>query len=466
MNFESSLTSIAELKQTTANLRVAPTPASKGYEEKYCVIGAGAAGLAASKYLKVAGIPFDTIELGSEVGGLWDYSRSDSPMYKNTHLIGHKLTQPYTDFPMPQSYPEYPGHRLVFNYLRDYAKHFKLYDNIQFDTAVERLEKAGDYWQVTLSTGETRRYRGVLIASGYHNKPNLPSFPGKFDGEILHAKDYDNPEQLRNKRVLIVGGGQSAMDIVVESAISAEQTFHSTRRGFLCMPKFLFGLPPEMVLNNTPIMNRIPAQEHMKVMSKLMPIMLLLQGVNLKKLGIPLNCESHGVIVPNSDQQIYRYYTHGDVIHKSNIKALNGDRVLFEDGTEEMIDVIVYATGYRVEFPFIAQGNLNWSEKVAHPNLFLNVFHPEENNLFVIGMIHPTGSHWKVFESQSELVASYIQAQAGSKPRALRKFETLKAKADPRINQITTSSKSTHTLVIDKLSYMRQAKKLAQRLSV
>lgn len=433
------------------------------YESQYCVIGAGAAGLAAARALKKAKIPFNVIEYAHDVGGIWIYNRPDSPMYKNTHLIGHKTTQPFSDLPMPDDYPDYPNHRLVYQYLQDYARHFGLYDHIEFGIAVKQVEKAGNFWDITLSNGETRRYKGVLIASGYHNKPNIPEFPGDFAGEILHSKDYDDPSQLSEKRVLVVGAGQSAMDLVVESAINGRKTFHSTRRGFLCMPKFLFGLPPEWVMINTPIMNLIPAQEHMKMMAFLSPIALFLQGVNLKKYNIPTDCKSNGLIIPNSDQQIFRYYVHGDVTHKPNIQKLDGKKVIFEDGTSEEIDVILFATGYKVDFSFIDKSALNWEEGKPHPNLYMNVFHPDENNLFVIGMVHPTGTHWRVFEEQSKLVAAYINSQA-KKVSFTQKFQNLKRKFQSALPSESKNHSGTHSLVIDKLGYMRQAKRLTRKL--
>lgn len=433
------------------------------YKDQYCIVGAGAAGLAAAKALSKAGIAFNVIEYAQDVGGIWIYDREDSPMYKNTHLIGHKKTQPFSDFPMPSHYPDYPNHRLVYEYLQDYARHFGLYDHIEFEIAVNKVEKAGNFWDISLSNGETRRYKGVLIASGYHNKPNIPQFPGNFSGEILHSKDYDDPAQLSDKRVLVVGAGQSAMDLVVESAINGRKTFHSTRRGFLCMPKFLFGLPPEWLMINTPIMNMIPAQEHMKMMSFLSPITLFLQGVNLKKYNIPTNCKSNGLIIPNSDQQIYRYYVHGDVTHKSNIQKMDDKKVFFDDGTSEEIDVIIYATGYKVEFPFIDKVALNWEPGKPHPHLYMNVFHPDENNLFVIGMVHPTGTHWRVFEQQSQLVAAYLQAQEKN-ARFTRKFDSLKNQLKSALPSESKQHSGTHSLVIDKLGYMRQAKRLTQKL--
>ena len=434
------------------------------YKEQYCIVGAGAAGLAAARALSKANIPFNVIEYANDVGGIWIYDRPDSPMYKNTHLIGHKTTQPFSDFPMPDDYPDYPNHRLVYQYLQNYARHFGLYDHIEFEIAVKQVEKAGNFWDVTLSNGETRRYRGVLIASGYHNKANIPQFPGHFSGDMFHAKDYDNPAQLSGKKVLVVGAGQSAMDLVVESAINSKKTFHSTRRGFLCMPKFLFGLPPEWVMINTPIMNRIPAQEHMKMMSFLSPLTLFLQGVNLKKYNIPTNCKSNGLIIPNSDQQIYRYYVHGDVTHKPNIQKMVDKKVFFEDGTSEEIDVIIYATGYKVEFSFIDKSELNWEEGKPHPNLYMNIFHPDEDNLFVIGMVHPTGTHWRVFEEQSQLVAAYLKAQ-DKKARFVQKFEAIKSQLKSVLPSESKHHSGTHSLVIDKLGYMRQAKRLAQKLS-
>ncbi len=427
---------------------------------KALVVGAGAAGLAAMNSLKKQNIPFDAVESYQELGGLWNYEKSDSPVSQNTHAIGHKTMQTFNDFPMPEHYPAYPNKKQIRDYLISFAKTNKFYDSIQFNTSVEKIEKEGKFWDVTLNNGETRRYGWVLIASGYHSKPNMPQMQGEFKGEILHSKDYKKPEQLRNKNVLVVGCGQSAMDILEDSAIMGQKTFHSTRRGFYIASKFILGFPAEKVAN-FPIIRNIPTQTIFKFLAFISPSFLILQGINLKKLNIPSDCSSNGIINPVFNQVIYQYYMQGDISHKSNIKQLKGDHVLFEDGTEEKIDVIICGTGFQVDFPFIDQNHLNWQPKKHYPSLYLHCIHPDYDNLFVIGMIHPIGTHWQVFEAQSNLVSAYIKAKENNLSLAA-KIDQEKSIFQAKLNKEKAKNES---LIVDKRWYIKQTENLTKQLA-
>ena len=431
--------------------------------DKFLIVGAGAAGLAAIKALTDRNIPFDAVESYRDIGGLWHYDRPGSPIYKNTHTIGNKQLQTFSGFPMPDHYPDYPSHGLVVEYLRSYARKFGLYDRIQFQTSVKTIEKDGNCWQVALTNGETRHYRGVLLATGYHNKPKYPEYAGIFAGRVLHSKDYSVPEQLNDKNVLVVGAGQSAMDILEDAATTAKKTFHSTRRGFLNLNKYILGFPGEMVAN-FPLLKPIPTQIIFKLLAFIHPLALILQGIKLSQYKIPVNCARNGIINPVFNSVIYQYYMQGDITHKPNIQELKGDRVLFEDGTEEPIDLIIYATGYQVEFPFIDKQLLNWSEGTSHPNLYLHTFHPRDDSIFAIGMIHPIGTHWHVFEAQSQLVAAYIQA-ADRQSRAVRKFNQIKLKFQEGIQQCKNTAAAGHSLIVDKRHYIKRTQQLVKQLS-
>lgn len=427
--------------------------------DKFCVIGAGASGLPAMKYLKEWNIPFDGIEAAYDIGGIWIADRTDSPMYKNTHLISPKQVQAFSDFPMPDSYPDFPNHELVLEYLRSYAKHFKLYSDIQFNTLVERIEPIENYWNVTLKDGIVRQYRGVVVANGHHTKPKYPKFPGTFTGEILHSRDYREPQQLCNKRVLVVGSGQSAIDIAVESAIAAKATFHSTRRNFICLKKYFMGIPTEYLVQNLPVINNLSVQTILKVLGTVSPLALNMEGIDLEKWHIPFG--SNGEIFhPIVGDKIYRYYADGDVVAKPEIKELLGDRVLFKDNTEESIDLIIYATGYHLSFPFIDKQLLNWQPGKLTPDLFLYIFHPHYDNLFFIGMVNPIGAHWTVHEEQSLLVANYIKAR-DKNSKVAQHFEQIKLKFKPEDNDTFNALRNSqkYPLIIDKKKYSKSLKK-------
>src|SRR5262245_49912956 len=226
---------------------------------KFCILGAGASGLAVAKNLRTCGIAFDCLEREDDVGGNWYFGKPHSTVYRSTRLISSKRGTEYTDFPMPDDWPEHPGHELVWQYLRSYARHFGLYASIEFNTEVKRIEAArrgeergtrsetsgsdllaprfsliapASGWDVTLADGSRRRYRGVVIANGHNWDPRWPVYPGEFSGETIHSAEYKSPEIGRGRRVLVVGGGNSGFDIATDVAPLARATFHSLRRGY------------------------------------------------------------------------------------------------------------------------------------------------------------------------------------------------------------------------------------------
>src|SRR3546814_18224878 len=101
---------------------------------------------------------------------------------------------------MPDDWPAYPDHARVLQYLRDFATHFGLTPLIRFNTAVTTLERRGDGWRAGFSDGRVQDYAGVIIAHGHLSDPLLPEIDGRFDGTVMHAKDYKTPQAFQGKR--------------------------------------------------------------------------------------------------------------------------------------------------------------------------------------------------------------------------------------------------------------------------
>jgi cation diffusion facilitator CzcD-associated flavoprotein CzcO len=226
-----------------------------------CVIGAGSSGIAAAKALHERGIPFDCFEKGDRVGGNWVFKNKNgvSSAYRSLHINTSRERMEYSDYPMPRSYPDFPHHTQIAKYFDDYVEHFGFRERIEFETGVERATRDPDgAWTVTLDTGETRRYDAVLVANGHHWNPRWPepAYPGSFDGEQMHSHYYIENTDFRDKNVLVVGIGNSAMDIATESSFVAKRTFLSSRRGAYILPKYLFGRPLDQIGVNalTPIL--------------------------------------------------------------------------------------------------------------------------------------------------------------------------------------------------------------------
>jgi cation diffusion facilitator CzcD-associated flavoprotein CzcO len=425
---------------------------------KYCIIGAGSSGLAAAKNLKACSIPFDVIEAEDDVGGNWYYGKPRSSVYRSTHLISSKPLTEYTDFPMPAHYPDFPSHSQVWEYLRSYARAFGLYETIEFNTSVDRIEPAENDWEVTLSPQQTRRYRGVIIANGHNWDPKYPDYQGTFDGITLHSAQYKTPEVLRDKRVLVVGAGNSGCDIAVESAQNAAKTFHSVRRGYYYVPKYFFGKPADQI-GEVSLKLRVP----LPVRRAINKLLLKMVVGTPQKFGLPKPDHKLFETHPIVNSQMLYYVGHGDIIPKPEVAELCGDHVRFKDGSLEPIDVIVYATGFNISFSFIDKKYLNW--KNHRPNLYLNVFHPQYDNLFVAGLIQPDSGQWGLVDYQTQLIAKFILTQERNRTKA-DKFRQLKAGPQPNLsNGIKYIDSTRHYVEIEHFSYRERLKKLIKRLS-
>lgn len=418
---------------------------------KFCIVGAGSSGLAAAKALSDAGIPFDCLEREDDVGGNWYFGKPNSRVYASTQTISSKRLTEYVDFPMPDDFPEYPHHRQVWEYLRAYARRFGLYERIEFGVGVAKIERS-DGWSVTLQNGEVRRYRGGVIANGHNWDPRLPQFPGTFAGTALHSAEYKTPDVFAGKRVLVVGAGNTGCDIAAEAAQVAARTVLSVRRGYHFLPKFWRGKPID-VLNERLLRWRVPLAIRRGLANY---IQLLAFRRSRRLLPRPDHklFESHPIINSKLHEQLAK----GRITVRPDVAELCGGEVRFADGAREPFDVIVYATGYNISFPFIDRELLNWRD--GKPRLFLNVFHPTDDGLFVVGLIQPDSGQFGLVDYQSKLVAKFIAACDAATPFA-EKLRGLKQNADADLSGgVRYLSSPRHLLEVEHFSYRERLKEL------
>lgn len=395
----------------------------------YAIIGAGPMGLCTARQLKKQGIGFVGFELHSDVGGLWDIDNPHSTMYQSAHLISSKGTTEFSEFPMRAEVAPYPHHSEMRRYFRDYARQFRLYDHYQFDTRVVQLQRLDQGWKlISERNGEQREWRfdGVLIANGTLHTPNLPQLPGDFAGELLHASAYKSPDLFADKRVLVVGCGNSACDIAVDAVHRAASVDLSVRRGYHFLPKFILGRPTDTFGAAIKLPRRLKQWVDGLLVRALVG--------NPSQYGLPdpdyRLYESHPVM----NSLVLHHIGHGDIRPRGDVTAVNGQRVTFANGEQADYDLILMATGYKLDYPFIARSELNWPEDAGAPRLYLNVFHPEHDDLFMLGMVEASGLGWQGRDEQAELVALYIrQLQAGS-PAALALRQTIREQAGQRLD--------------------------------
>jgi hypothetical protein len=430
-------------------------------DSTYCVIGAGAAGLTAIKNLKEAGIPVVAFEREDDIGGNWYYGKPCSSIYRSVHTITSKRFTEYPDYRLPEEFPTYINHKQALEYLRSYARHFELYPLIEFNRSVSRVEPMPGTakWSVTLSTGETRIFAGVVVANGHLWDPHIPQLPGHFDGITLHSGRYKTPEVFAGKNVLVVGAGNSGCDIAVEAAQHAARTFHSTRRGYFYWPKFLFGMPSDEWAE-IPLRLRMPVTLR-RLFGK--PILSMFTAGKPAQYGLPEPdhklFEAHYII----NSTLLYHLAHGDIIPKKDIAELKGNRVRFVDGSEEPIDVIVYATGFNVKIPFLDPALVFGKDE--RPDLYLNIFPRTCDNLFLVGLFQTSTGNWPLFHYQSRLVASFLKSKAECAPN-VSWLEHRKLTERPAINGgITFVNSSRHSLECEHFAYRSLLRKHIRKLT-
>jgi hypothetical protein len=385
---------------------------------RVCVVGAGSSGLAATKNLLAAGFAVDTYERAGEVGGNWNFGGPTSRVYASTHTISSKPFTQFPDFPMRDDLPDYPHHSQLLDYFRAYARHFELLSHISFGHEVVRASPVDGGWEVTATgpagAGVSRRYDAVVAANGHNWSPKRPEHPGEFTGELLHSADYKGPDVLAGKRVLVVGAGNTGCDIAVEAAQHAERTFHSTRRGYWYVPKYVGGRPGDQVADLF-LALRLP----LRFRQWLMAATLRATVGDLTRLGLPRPdhkpLETHPIV----NSHLVYFVGHGDITPKPDVARLDGSSVVFADGSREEVDLVVYATGYLVRFDFLDPALLNWRD--GRPHLYQHLFTPRCDSLFVAGLLQPDSGQFTLAHWQTVAIAEFLRARA-ERPAVARDF--------------------------------------------
>ncbi|GAA3849802.1 hypothetical protein GCM10022243_14660 [Saccharothrix violaceirubra] len=435
--------------------------------DRVCVIGAGWSGLAACQVLDERGIAFDCYEAGSQVGGNWRYLNDNglSSSYRSLHINTSKKLSEYRSFPMPADYPAYPDHELIARYLDDFVDHFGFGDAISLRTLVTHVEPVDGGWAVTARDRDTgvetvRRYRAVLVANGHHSDPKLPDFPGAdtFTGTQIHSHHYKVPDEYAGKRVLVVGFGNSASDIAVETSGVAARTLLSTRRGGYVFPKFMFGKASDDLIN--PFLTTVLPRE---VQRWIMAGLLRLTIGKVTDFGLPVPGHRLFNSHPTVSETLLPKLGHGDIAVKPNVERLAGDTVHFTDGSSEVVDSVIYCTGYRVGFPFLDPSVIAPTDNDV--SLYHRVVDPRHPGLYFIGLFQPLGATTVLAEAQSHWVADLLQGSAALPPPAEMDREIKRYKENLAKRYVTSQR---HTMQVDHYPYLaelRGARKHGARLA-
>jgi len=374
---------------------------------KACIIGAGPSGFSTAKRLKDYGIPYDCFELSDDIGGTWYYNNPNglSACYESLHIDTSKWRLAFEDFPVPASWPDFPHHSQLFQYFKDYVDHFGLRETITFNTGVAKAHRTADgLWEVTLTTGEKRLYDVLFVCNGHHWSPRTPQYPGEFDGPAIHSHAYRTPFEpvdMRGKNIVVVGMGNSAMDIASELSQRpiAKNLWVSARRGVWVLPKYMNGRPADKSAMPHWMPRKLGQSLARKAIKKAIG--------NMEDYGLPKPDHEPLEAHPSVSGEFLTRAGCGDVKFKPAIKALEGKRVRFEDDSVEDVDAIVFATGYDMRFPFFDDPALVPDDDHRLP-LFKRMMKPGVPNLFYMGLAQPLPTLVNFAEQQAKLAAAYL----------------------------------------------------------
>jgi cation diffusion facilitator CzcD-associated flavoprotein CzcO len=410
------------------------------------IIGAGSSGIAACKNLIQCGFENITVfEQSDKIGGNWVYTEDvkHSSVYETTHIITSKHHSNYLDFPMPDSYPDYPSHWLMAEYYNNYADKFGVTPKVKFNTTVLNITRTDDgKWSIeTQFNGVTGKaiFDVLIVSNGHHWNPRYPAYEGKFDGEFIHSHLFKNNKPYAGKRVMVIGAGNSGCDAAVEICRVAKKSYISMRRGYHFIPKFVFGQPADVIANK---FQWVPDF----LLDMVYDLVLRLENGDITKFG--LQRPDHGVRQshPVSNSELLYYIRHGEITPKPDVARLDGKKVHFKDGSVEELDVIIAATGFKVTFPFFDKTLVDFEDKDVR--LYKRIFHPDYRNLMFVGLIQASGCFWKLADFQSRLLANYLSGN-------YRLPENMNQKIDAEIeaNRKWYTRSARHLIEVDYFKY-------------
>ncbi|KAK9419667.1 hypothetical protein SUNI508_07153 [Seiridium unicorne] len=360
------------------------------------VIGAGPTGLSMLKTLREDGFKVTCFERRKQVGGLWAYTddKSMTSALRSTVANISKYTCGMSDFPMPDKYPHHLSSAEFQDYLESYAKHFDLLKDIVFGASLKQVNRSkdGTKWRLELERdgkSQFEEFDKVAFTHGYQTKANMPLFEDqeKFEGPIIHTQQYKFAEDYKDKKVVVVGIGSTAGDVIGELIPVASKVYASHRRGIVIVPRWRNGSPADLVISWRKRQINNFMQKNFPNAAKWAADIAL--GFFLHHIWGTLNpawrlkpYPSAFLTLPASSEVIIPALRNGSLESLWGLKRFVGPRSIeFEDGTIiDDVDAVICATGYTGDFtvaPFLETSRPENYEGDDIVRLWMNMFPPQ-----------------------------------------------------------------------------------------
>jgi cation diffusion facilitator CzcD-associated flavoprotein CzcO len=406
-------------------------------------------GLAAMRALLRAGHEVTCYEAGSDIGGMWRYENDSglSAAYASLHTNTSRERMQFPSLPMDDSAPEFPHHTDMLHYLEAYADRNGLRERIACSSRVERVRPHNGAWEVTVRGAEPRRFDAVVIAAGHYAHPSYPEIPGEFVGTIVHSRDYRTPEPFADKRVAVVGGAQSAIDIVAEVSGVAARTILACSGPHHLIPRRVLGRPFDAFDTSAALLTPLP------LLRFSMRAMMALSRATPKRSHLPppnhplFKTRWPAVVSPVAMEALSARAFES----RPRIAEFRGDRVAFADGSEEVLDALLFATGYRIEFPFLPD-ELGRGDGWEFP-LYRRILSPHAPGLAFIGVLEPGPGLFEIVERQSEWLAETLAGRIVV-PEPARMWEPINAGGERRSHRQFAAT-GPHTILCNRHAYLR-----------
>ena len=419
--------------------------------KRVAVIGAGASGLTAVKCLLDEGLTPVVFEQSARIGGIWTYDENlpdgGGIAYRSLRTNTSRQMMAFSDFPFPDSLPDFPLRADVLAYLHAYADVFHLREHVRLQTPVESIAPlSGGGWAVRSARG-VERFDAVVVCSGRDVVPALPRYPGleTFPGARLHSRAYKSPEPFAGQTVLVVGIGSSGADIAVELSAVAGRVLLSTPRGGWFVPHYIAGRPFDQLL--TRASSQLPYALRLRFFQRLICGEYARMGLSRQpqdwRMPTPPFDLWRARITPSS--ALIPSVVHGTVEVVPEIAHVAGSDVTFAKDRSARVDTLIFSTGYDIAFPFLERRQVDPAGNRL--DLYKHVFHPELPNLAFVGMVTVGGPVPPVAEMQARWVARVL---AG----AVRLPTPAQMREDVRLRRALQAQRSPYPLRVQLADYL------------